>query len=414
MQTETCEADAPGGRDAPGALRGISRPFSTRRRLERCHCIADLRRAAQRRLPRAVFDYADGGAEDEVTLTRNASAFDDYALLPRTLVDVSEVDLSTRVLDQPIDLPLILAPTGFTRLFHHRGEIAAARASRDAGTLYTLSSLSTTSIEELAAAVPAAHWFQLYVWRDRSVLKEFIERCRASGYAALCLTVDMPTLGQRERDLRNGMTIPPNLSLATIVDTLLHPCWLWKFLTTPRIRFANVRRRGGGTNADMTTLWGYITDQFDAALTWDDLARMIEDWNGPFAIKGVLRPEEAARAVELGVRAVIVSNHGGRQLDHVPATLEVLPEIVAAVDGRAEVILDGGVRRGTDVVKALALGAQACMIGRPFLYGLGAGGELGAAHALELLRAEIRRAMMLVGCRSVRELDVSYVRRRGA
>lgn len=347
-------------------------------------------------------------------MARNASAFDDYALLPRTLVDVSEVDLSTRVLDQPIDLPLLLAPTGFTRLFHHCGEIAAARAARDAGTLYTLSSLSTTSIEELATAVPAAHWFQLYVWRDRSVLRDFIERCRASGYAALCLTVDMPTLGQRERDLHNGMTIPPNPRLGTIVDTILHPRWLWKFLTTPRIRFANVRRQGGGADADMTTLWSYITHQFDAALTWDDLARMVEDWNGPFAIKGVLRPEEAARAVELGVRAVIVSNHGGRQLDHVPATLDVLPEIVAAVDGRAEVILDGGVRRGTDVVKALALGARACMIGRPFLYGLGAGGERGVARALALLRAEIRRAMMLVGCRSVRELDASYVRRRGA
>lgn len=402
------------GTDAPGVPRRTSRPFSTRRRLERCYCIADLRRAAQRRLPRAVFDYADGAAEDEVTMARNAGAFDDYALLPRTLVDVSEVDLSTRVLDQPIDLPLLLAPTGFTRLFHYCGEIAAARAARDAGTLYTLSSLSTTSIEELAAAVPAAHWFQLYVWRDRSVLKDFIERCRASGYAALCLTVDMPTLGQRERDLRNGMTIPPKPRLGTVVDAVLHPRWLWKFLTTPRIRFANVRRRGGGADADMTTLWSYITHQFDAALTWDDLAQMVEDWSGPFAIKGVLRPEEAARAADLGVRAVIVSNHGGRQLDHVPATLDVLPEIVAAVDGRAEVILDGGVRRGTDVVKALALGARACMIGRPFLYGLGAGGELGVARALELLRAEIRRAMMLVGCRSVRELDASYVRRLGA
>jgi L-lactate dehydrogenase (cytochrome) len=408
MQRETRETDA------PAARRGISRLFSGGRRLERCHCIADLRRAAQRRLPRAIFDYADGAAEDEVTMARNASAFDDYALLPRTLVDVSEVDLSTRVLDQPIDLPLLLAPTGFTRLFHHAGEIAAARAARDAGTLYTLSSLSTTSIEELAAAVPAAHWFQLYVWRDRSVLQDFIERCRTSGYAALCLTVDMPTLGQRERDLRNGMTIPPSPTLATLFDTLLHPRWLWRFLTTPRIRFANVRNRGGGADADMTTLWSYISHQFDAALTWDDLARMVEDWNGPFAIKGVLRPEEAARAVELGVRAVIVSNHGGRQLDQVPATLDVLPEIVAAVDGRADVILDGGVRRGTDVVKALALGARACMIGRPFLYGLGAGGERGVARALSLLRAEIRRAMMLVGCRSVRELDASYVRRLGA
>jgi L-lactate dehydrogenase (cytochrome) len=382
------------------------------RRLARCHSIADLRRAAQRRLPRAAFDYADGAAEDEVTLARNTAAFQRYALLPRTLVDVSDVDLSTRVLGQAIDLPLILAPTGITRLFHHEGELAVARAARDAGIPFTLSSLSTTSIEALADAVPGPHWFQVYVWRDRGLATEFMERCRASGYRALCLTVDMPALGQRERDLRSGMTIPPRLTLGAIADAALHPRWWWRFLTTPRISFENVRGKGRAGHSDVTTLWNYITTQFDPSLTWDDLAWMVEKWGGPFAIKGILRPEEALRAAELGVDTVILSNHGGRQLDGVPAPLDVLPAIAEAVGDRAELILDSGVRRGTDVVKALALGARACMIGRAYLYGLGAGGERGVARAIGLLGAEIERAMKLLGCRSVDQLDASYLLRQ--
>ncbi|MDH5566306.1 MAG: alpha-hydroxy-acid oxidizing protein [Myxococcales bacterium] len=389
-------------------------PLFAQRRLARCHSIADLRRAARRRLPRAAFDYADGGAEDEVTLARNESAFDAYALLPRTLVDVSEVDLSTQVLGQTCALPLVLAPTGLTRLFHHEGEHAVARAARSAGVPYTLSSLSTTSIEDLAAAVPGPHWFQVYVWRDRGLVREFFARCRASGYSTLCLTVDTPTLGQRERDLHNGMTIPPRLTLGALADAALRPAWCWKFLTTRRIRFENVRGAGDADAGDLTTLWGYITEQFDASLDWDDLAWMVQEWNGPFAIKGVLRGEDAVRAAALGVRAVIVSNHGGRQLDHAAAALDVLPEIAAAVGDRAELILDGGVRRGTDVLKALALGARACMIGRPYLYGLGAGGEAGVSRALDLLRAELRRALMLIGAPSVRALEPGFVRRSAA
>jgi L-lactate dehydrogenase (cytochrome) len=381
-----------------------------RRRLARCHSIEDLRRAAQRRLPRAAFDYADGGAEDEVTLRRNRDAFSFYALLPRTLLDVSHVDLSTELFGQRLALPLVLAPTGITRLFHHQGERAVARAAQDAGIPYTLSSLSTTSIEDLAADVIGPHWFQVYVWRDRSLVRDFFDRCRASGYSTLCLTVDVPALGQRERDLRNGMTIPPRLTVGALLDAALHPGWCWKWLTTPRIRFENVVGSAHAPARDMTTLWGYITEQFDTALTWDDLGWMIREWDGPFAVKGILRSDDAARAVALGARGIIVSNHGGRQLDHVPAPLEVLPEIVAAVEGRAEVILDGGIRRGTDVLVALALGARACMLGRPYLYGLAAGGEAGVAHALALLGAELRRAMMLVGARSVAELDPSLLR----
>ncbi len=387
-------------------------PGSSERRLSRSHSIADLRRVAKRRLPRAVFDYADGAAEDEVTLRRNVSGFQRYDLVPRVLVDVSEVELGTTVLGQAIEFPLVLAPTGLTRLFHHEGEMAVARAAERAGTIYTLSALGSTSIEDVAAAGKGPRWFQIYVWRDRALVREFFERCRASGYHALCLTVDVPVLGQRERDLRNGMTIPPSLTASAILDAALRPQWWWRFLTTPRITMANVVGRGHAGRGDVTALGTYVNSQFDPTVTWDDLAWMVEEWGGPFAVKGITRAEDARQAVELGVQGIIVSNHGGRQLDQAPAAVDALPEVVAAVGDEAEVILDGGVRRGSDVVKALALGARACMIGRPYLYGLAAGGERGVDRALELLRSEIQRSMALVGCRSVQELDRSYVRRR--
>ena len=388
-------------------------PFSTARRLARSHSIADLRRLAKRRLPRAVFDYADGAAEDEVTARRNEAAFEDYELLPRVLRDVSSVDLSTTVLGTPVSMPVLLAPTGMTRLFHHDGETAAARAAHRAGVVYTLSSLSTVSIEDLAAASDGPRWFQIYVWKDRGLVREFFDRCRAAGYDALMLTVDMPVLGQRERDLRNGMTIPPSLTLGSALDAALHPSWWWNFLTKPRIGFANVAGKGDAGRGDLTALWTYINTQFDPSVTWRDLEWMIGEWNGSFAVKGVLDPEDAARAASLGARGIVVSNHGGRQLDHSPASLDALPAVVEAVAGRAEVILDGGVRRGADVAKALALGARACAIGRAYLYGIGAGGEQGVDRAFELLRAELRRALALLGCASVGDLGPEHVRRRG-
>jgi L-lactate dehydrogenase (cytochrome) len=386
----------------------------TARHLARCHSIRDLRRVAKRRLPRAVFDYVDGGAEDETTLRRNVTDFEGYDLVPRALIDVAEVDLVTSLLGQPIDFPVILAPTGLTRLVHHVGEVAAARAAARAGTIYSLSALASTSIEALADAAAGPKWFQIYVWKDRDLVKEFFERCRVAGYQALCLTVDVPGLGQRERDLRNGMTIPPRITVRTVLDASRRPRWWWSFLRSPRITMANVVGRGEAGRTDVTALGTYVNRQFDPSVTWDDVARMIEQWNGPFAIKGILRAEDALRAIELGVRAIVVSNHGGRQLDHAASAIDVLPEIVDAVGNRAEVILDGGVRRGTDVVKALALGARACMIGRAYLYGLGAGGEQGVDRSLELLRNEIRRTMVLLGCPSLAELSRCYIRRRHA
>ena len=388
-------------------------PFSTEARLARCHSIADLRRLAMRRLPRAVFDYADGAAEDEVTARRNEAAFQDYDLLPRVLRDVSSVNLSTTVLGTPVSMPLILAPTGMTRLFHHEGEAAAARAAHRAGLIYSLSSLSTLSIEEVAAASDGPRWFQIYVWKDRELVREFFSRCRDAGYGALMLTADMPVFGQRERDLRNGMTIPPSLTLGAAFDAALHPSWWWNFLTSRRIGFANVAGQGDAGRGDLTALWTYINTQFDPSVTWDDLEWMIGEWNGPFAVKGVLDPDDAARAASLGAQGIVVSNHGGRQLDHAPAALDALPAVVESVAGRAEVILDGGVRRGADVAKALALGARAVAIGRAYLYGIGAGGEPGVDRALDLLRTELQRALALLGCPTVADLSAAHVRRRG-
>ena len=383
--------------------------YLNKRILSGCHSIADLRRAARRRLPRAVFDYMDGAAEDEVTLYRNQADFGRYELIPRFLVDVENVDLSTRVLGADIDVPFILAPTGMSRLFHHTGERAVARAAQRAGTMYSLSSVATTSIEDIAGVSDGARMLQLYVWRDRGILKEFIRRAKASGYTALCLTVDLPLAGQRERDLRNGFTVPPQIRLSNILDTMLRPDWLWGFLTHPRMTLENVRGHASAAE-NLFSVIDYTTAQFDPSLTWEDMAWMIQEWGGPFAIKGILSADDARRAADTGVSAVIISNHGGRQLDHSPSPISVLPEIAGAVGDRVEVILDGGIRRGTDVIKAMSLGARAVMVGRGYLYGLGAGGEAGVDRALQLLRAEIKRNMMLTGCTSVRQLDGKYIR----
>lgn len=386
--------------------------FLTRRRLANCHSIADLREVARRRIPRVMFDYIDGAADDELTMYRNNAGFGRYELVPHNLIDVRNIDLGATVLGQAVEWPVLIAPTGTSRLFHHEGERAVVRAAAKFGTIYSLSSMASCNIEEVAAAADVPKWYQIYVWKDRAVVKEFIQRCRDAGYKSLCLTVDTPTVGHRERDLRNGMTVPPSLTASSVADAALHPVWLWHLLTKPRITLANVKGRPGRGVEKAATLAMTAREQMDAGVTWDDLAWMVEEWGGPFSIKGVLRPEDAVRALDAGVRGIIVSNHGGRQLDHAPAAIDVLPGIVDAVRDRGEVILDGGIRRGTDVVKALALGARACMIGRPYLYGLAAGGQAGVERALELLRSEVHLAMMLLGCPSVKALDRGYLRKR--
>jgi len=381
--------------------------------LARCHNIADLRRLARWRVPAPMFHYMDGAADDEVTMGRNQSAFDDLELLPRNLIDISKIDTSTTVLGQRIEFPLVLAPTGMSRLFHWEGELAVARAAARAGTIYSLSTVGTHSVEEVAAVNPGPKWFQIYVFKDRGLVTEFIDRCRAQQYHALCLTIDLPLTGNRERDLRTGMTVPPKLSVKSWLDFALRPLWSFAHITSDPFTLANVAHRVPAARpGDVNTLQAYIGEQFDRTVTWDDAALMVQQWNGPFAVKGILTVDDAKRAVDIGATCIIVSNHGGRQLDHVPAPIDVLPEIVAAVGDRAEVILDGGVRRGTDVLKAIALGAKACMTGRCYLFGLGAGGEPGVDRALHLLKSEINRDMALLGTRNVDEIGLQHVRYR--
>jgi L-lactate dehydrogenase (cytochrome) len=393
-------------------LEKIDSAFTTWQ-LKRCRNISDLRRAAWIRMPSPMFHYMDGAAEDEVNLKRSCSSFDDYELLPRHLSDVSAIDPSTTILGQPVDMPVFCSPTGMSRLFHHDGELAVSRAAARAKTIYSLSTMGTYSIEDVAEVCSGPKWFQIYVFKDRSLVTEFIERCKAADYHAMCLTIDLPLTGNRERDLRTGMTIPPKFSLAGWFNFALHPLWSLSYLSSPPFSLANVEHRvSGGSDEDVTTLVDYISGQFDRSVTWDDAAEMVQEWGGPFVVKGVLSVHDALRAVDIGAKAIMVSTHGGRQLDHTPAPIDLIPEIVAAVGDRAEVIVDGGIRRGTDVIKALALGARAVSLGRGYLFGLGAGGEAGVDRALAILKEEIVRDMALLGCNTIEEITSEYVRRR--
>jgi isopentenyl diphosphate isomerase/L-lactate dehydrogenase-like FMN-dependent dehydrogenase len=371
--------------------------------------IDDLRKRARRRLPRAIFDYVDGGAEDEFTLRANRAGFRRYTFSPRVLVDVSERDQSTTVLGERLAAPLILAPTGFTGMLWPRGEILAARAAARKGLVYTLSTMSICSLEQVAEAAPGPLWFQLYVWRDREVTRSLMDRAKAAGYRVLVVTVDTPVLGQRERDVRNGLVVPPRITVNNVLDTARRVSWLRGMLDNRRITFGNF----AGTQAagqNPVSVAEYTTQQFSPAVSWADLDWFRSIWSGPVAIKGVMSVEDARLAVEHGVEAIVVSNHGGRQCDELPGAVEVLPEIVDAVGDRAEVILDGGVRRGSDAVKAIALGARACMIGRAFNYGLAAGGQAGAEKAIDILQKETDRCLALIGRPHLSDLDRSALR----
>jgi L-lactate dehydrogenase (cytochrome) len=373
--------------------------------------IEDLRQAARRRLPRPLFDYIDGGAEDETTMRANTADFRHYRFRPRALVDVSCRDQSTTVLGIPVQSPLILAPTGFTGMFWPRGEAVSARAAGRQGVIYTASTMSICPMEEIARAATGPVWYQLYVWRDREIVRMLLERAKAAGYRALVVTVDTPVLGQRERDVRSGLVLPPRITATNVLDALRHVSWLRMFLTNPRPTFGNFVGIPG-VEHDAVSLAAFTTKQFSDSIGWDDIDWYRSIWSGPIALKGIMSAEVARVAADRGIEAIVVSNHGGRQLDHAPSPIEVLPEIVDAVEGRAEVILDGGVRRGSDVVKAIALGARACMIGKAFNYGVAALGERGVELAIEILRKEIDRTLALVGRPTLADLDRTAVRRR--
>lgn len=379
------------------------------RRLARSATIDDLRRIARRRLPRGVFDYIDGGAEDESTMAANTAAYRRRTFSPRVLRDVSEVEISSTLLGRELTYPLVLAPTGFTRIAHPDGELAVARAAKRAGLPYALSTLGTRSIEEVAAVGSDRLWFQVYTWRDRDLVADMVRRAAASGYEALCLTVDTAVLGRRERDVRRGFTLPPKIGLSTILDGVIHPGWAWGFLTSEPIVFANVAGNASVDGSDAISLAEYVGDQFDPGLSWNDVDWLREHWDGPIVVKGIQSVEDARIAAERGVDAIAISNHGGRQLDSAPATLDLVRPIADAVGGALEIICDGGVRRGSDIVKALALGANAVMTGRPYLYGLGAAGEVGVDQVLSNFASEMRRTMALIGCRELSDLGGEYI-----
>lgn len=379
------------------------------RRLARAANVEDLRRIAKRRLPAGVFDYIDGAAEDERTLAANVRAFAATTFRPRVLRGLDHVDVSSTILGAPVDYPLVLAPTGFTRIADPDGELAVARAAERAGLPYTLSTLSTRSIEEVRAVSDGRLWFQVYAWRDRGLVREMIERAAAACYEALVLTVDTAVLGRRERDVRRGFSLPPTIGPSTFVDGALHPGWTMAFLRSEPIRFASVVGRKVGGRASPVTLSAYVSSQFDPALSWDDIDWLRSIWDGAVLVKGIQCVEDAVIAADRGVDGVILSNHGGRQLDGAPATFPLVAPVADAIGGRTEIICDGGVRRGSDVVKALAAGATACMAGRAYLYGLGAAGERGVDRVLEWFRADIVRTLSLIGVGSIDGLDRSVL-----
>ncbi len=378
-------------------------------RLDKALNIEDLRKMAQKTLPAPLFNYIDGGSDDESNVCGNTHAFDTAKLIPEYLVDVAKIDLSIRVLGRDISMPLFLAPTGMSRLFHHDGETAASKAAAAAGTYYSLSTVGATTIEDVAAACDGPKCFQLYVMKDRSLTREFIQRCKDANFDSLVLTVDIPVAGNRERELRYGFTMPPKLNLAGIIGFAAKPTWVYRALTHPRPKLANVAHRIPEGSSKSTSLMEYIAKQFDPSVTWNDMEFMLSEWGGPFAIKGILSPADARKAVDVGVSAIMVSNHGGRQLDGALSAFEALGPIVDEVGGECEIICDGGIRRGTHVLKALARGATACSMGRPYLFGLAAGGQAGVAKALALLRNEIETDMGLLGCRNISEISSKHL-----
>ena len=384
---------------------------ATRRRLQSAASIEDLRRIARRRLPGGVFDYIDGGAEDEVAMDRNTRAFREMEFVPRVLRDMGNVDTTGTILGREVPFPLILAPTGFTRIAHPPGELAVARAAERAGLPYSLSTMGTRSVEEVAAVSNGSKWFQVYVWRDKGLLKDMILRAKEAGFDVLCITVDAAMLGRRERDVRRGFTLPPKMGLDTVLEGMIRPGWSLRFALAEPISFANV---AGNTDIDGSSavdLAAFMNEQFDPTLSWEDVAWMRSLWDGPVLVKGIQSVADAVIGRDEGLDGIVLSNHGGRQLDGAPGIIDLVQPVADAVGGDLDIVCDGGIRRGSDIVKALALGATSCMIGRPYLYGLAAAGEEGVDWVIEHLHTGMKRDMALCGAASLSELTPDLIYR---
>ena len=377
--------------------------------LKDCHNVEDFRKLAKKKLPSPIFHYIDGGADDEVTLKRNTDSFNKCDLIPNVLTGASDIDLSTTVLGQKIDFPLFLSATAMHRLYHHEGERATARAADKMGTMFGISTMSTTSIEEIGELTTGPKLFQLYIHKDKGLTDNLIERCKKSGFKSMCLTVDAVVAGNRERDHRTGFSTPPRLTLGSLLSFALHPTWSLNYLFRKKFELSNViHTTDKGSKIDQSVM-NYMNEQFETKMNWSDAEYCVKKWGGPFALKGVMSVQDAKKAIDIGCTAIIISNHGGRQLDGSRTPFDQLTEIVDAVGDKIEVILESGVRRGTHVLKALALGAKACSFGKAYLFALGAAGQQGVELLLQKMKAEINRDMILMGCKSIKELNRSKV-----
>ena len=377
--------------------------------LKNCYNFEDFRKLAKKKLPAPIFHYIDGGADDETTLKRNTNSFDDCDLIPNILRSVGEPDLSTTVFGRKIDMPIFLSPTAMQSLYHPDGDKASARAAEKFGTMYSMSTMASFSIEEIANISSGPKLFQLYIHKDKSFTDDLIDRCKRANFDGLCLTVDTLVAGNRERDHRTGFTTPPKFTLESIMNFAMRPGWLFRYFTNKKFELANIKHKTDKGTSITKSVIDYVNEQYDPNMNWDDAEYCLKKWDGPFALKGVMSVEDAKRAVDIGCTAIIISNHGGRQLDGSRTPFDQLKAISDAVGDKLEIILDGGVRRGTHVLKALAAGATACSFGKAFLFSLGAGGQQGVERLLQNMHDEIRRNMILMGCKSVKELDRSKI-----
>ena len=377
--------------------------------LKDCYNIEDFKKLAKKNLPSPIFHYIDGGADDETTLRRNTESFAKCDLIPNILASVGEPDLSVNVFGHKIDMPLFLSPTAMQRLYHHDGDKASARAAEKFGTFYSMSTMATSSIEEISNISGGPKLFQLYIHKDQALTDNLIDRCKSSGFKGLCLTVDTVVAGNREKDHRTGFTTPPKLTLKSLMSFAAHPKWTINYLTHEKFKLANVAHFTKNGSSIAKGVMEYINEQYDPAMSWKDAEYCVKRWNGPFALKGLMSVEDAKKAVDIGASAIMLSNHGGRQLDGSRSPFDQLPAIVDAVGGKIEIIVDGGIRRGTHVLKALALGATACSFGKGFLFALSAGGQEGVELVLQRMKDEIRRDMILMGCKSIKDLDPSKI-----